>query len=160
MRKLFIILCVLVLSGCMTDNQLKESQAFYEAKVAIAQARQSQLFYRMTPAVPGKPIIIDNANVELFAPPQGNDSNFAQFQHRDFTPSYVNTGLQALMPLSVLYGGSLLLKEGGHGTSYNQSVSGTGNKASWAGGNVLDSTSVPTIVTQPAPIIVDPVIVP
>jgi hypothetical protein len=67
--------------------------------------------------------------------------------------------MNAAMPLGILYGGSLLLKEAGAGTTYNQSVSGTGNKAQWAGGNVMDSTSVPTVVTQPTPIVVDPVIV-
>jgi hypothetical protein len=163
MKKLLILTLLLpfLLCSCMTANQLEAEKAYYQSMVAMRAQQVNQPIFKMTPARSGEPIVLGNvSSFEIFAPPAQGNMTIPQYAHRDFTPPILSSLVQAAMPLGILYGGSLLLKEAGSGVSYNQSVSGSGNKAQWAGGNVLDSTSVPTVVTQPAPIIVNPVIVP
>jgi hypothetical protein len=92
----------------------------------------------------------------VFAPP--SNTPIAQYQQKDYVQPWLNV-LSMAVPWLGVYGVTSAVVSGMKdmgGTTYNQS--GTGNKM--VGGNLADSTSVPTVVTQPAPIIVNPVIVP
>lgn len=163
------------LMGCMTANQLAAEKAYYEAKAGMSNRMVSQPIFEMTASDASQPIILQNVSaLRVYQlPASGNDNQFGQYQHRDFTPTWVNTTLQAAMPLGILYGGSLLIKAAGNfssGPTYNQSVTGKGNTADLRTmgdmkvgdirgtntvGGIIDQTSTPTVVEQPAPIIVE-----
>lgn len=113
-------------------------------------------------------------SIEVFSPPPPISEFAKQYAHRDFTPAWVPSVLNAITPLAYLYGGSLLIKEAtaNAGTmNYTQTVSGTSNTATirQAGntsltggitgnsnqiGGMIDNTSTPTVVLQPDPVIV------
>jgi hypothetical protein len=167
---LFLTLAVVsfFLMGCMTKMQMEAESAYYKARVDIAKERQSQPIFRMTPIEAGQPIIITNGTVEVFAQPQNSDANFAQYQHRDFTPAWIPSLLNAAAPLGILYGGSLLIKampnSGGNITNQNSgnttststalsnTVSGSNNAANLGSG----STHWTNTLTTEAPVVIVP----
>lgn len=171
----------LVLTGCMTANQLEAEKAYYEHLTELAAAQQSKPIFKLIATDATKPIILENvAALEVFAQPQPNE--FArQYQHRDFTPAWVPPILQGATTVGLVYGmgwGFKKVLDSGNGATYNQNVTGTGNTATirQAGnttlsggiagnsnmvGGMIDNTSTPTvmepsvhIVEQPAPVIV------
>jgi hypothetical protein len=152
MKKLLWLLLLIPLMGCMTANQLEAEKAYYQM-LTIKQAQTSPLV-RLDVADPTKPINLKT--IEVFAPP--SNTPIAQYQQKDYVQPWLNV-LSMAVPWLGVYGVTSAVVSGMKdmgGTTYNQS--GTGNKM--VGGNLADSTSVPTVVTQPAPIIVNPVIVP
>jgi hypothetical protein len=173
---IFIVLGLygVTLMSCMTKNQLLAEQSYYEAKVKIAAAKTSSPIFRMVPIEAGKPIIITNGTVEVFAQSQNSDANFAQFAHRDFTPSWIPSLLNAAAPLGILYGGSLLIKSmpnsGGNITdSYNTRTTSTSNTATTStfsntasGGSVanMGSGQANLITTYSESPVIPPVVVP
>lgn len=152
MKKLLLIPLVLMLVGCMTANQLEAEKAYYE--MLTAKQAQTSPLVRLDVADPTKPINLKT--IEVFAPP--SNMPIAQYQQKDYVQPWLNV-LSMAVPWLGVYGVTSAvvsgMKEMG-GTTYNQS--GTGNKM--VGGNLADSTSVPTVVYQAPPVIVDPVIVP
>lgn len=171
---IFIVIALFVLMGCMTANQLAAEKAYYEMVGKVVKQQSAQPIFKITPSKEGEPMVFNNVrSIEVFSPPPALGDFAKQYQHRDFTPPIIGQITQALMPLGALYGGSLLLREanqGGNTSTYNQTVSGTGNSAqvrTMDVGNVtgtntlnslIDRTSTPTVVVveQPTPIIVTP----
>ena len=181
MKKIFCIIAILALMGCMTDRQLQAEKAFYSHVAAVAAAQQAQPIFKLTPAKPGDPILIENLGaIEVFNPPASITDYAKQYQHRDFTPAWVPAAFNAVAPLGFLYGSSLLVREVGKvagTTSYNQNVSGqsTANMRVQGGttgivngtGNTVmgtqDNTATPTVVHADVvplePVIVRPEVV-
>jgi hypothetical protein len=171
MKKMVLLLLLLpLLMSCMTKNQLLAEQSYYEAKVKIAAAKTSSPIFRMVPIEAGKPIVITNGTVEVFAQPQNSDANF--------TPSWIPSLLNAAAPLGILYGGSLLIKSmpnsGGNITdSYNTRTTSTSNTATTStfsntasGGSVANMGSgqanlITTFSESPVipPVVVPPVVI-
>jgi hypothetical protein len=182
--RLTIIACFIVvaaygftLMGCMTKFQSESEKAYYQAKVDIAKERQGQPIFRMTPIVAGQPIVISNGTVEIFAQPQSSDANFAQYQHRDFTPAWIPSLLNAAAPLGILYGGSLLMKSipnsggnitGSYNTKTNTATTTSTNTATTStfsntasGGSVANMGSgQANLITTEAPVVVVPPVTP
>jgi hypothetical protein len=175
MKKMVLLLLLFpLICSCMTRYQLEAEKAFYESKVQIAKERQSSPLFELTPIVAGKPIVIENGSLRLFAQPQSSDANFAQYQHREFTPSWIPSLLNAAAPLGILYGGSLLIKSmpnsGGNITdSYNTRTTSTSNTATTStfsntasGGSVanMGSGQANLITTYSESPVIPPVVVP
>jgi hypothetical protein len=167
---------VFIFCSCMTANQLASEQSYYEMLSAIATSYQAQPLVRITPAKEGEAMVFNNVkSIEVFSPPPPLADFAKQYAHRDFTPSWVPAAFNAVAPLGFLWGSSLLVKEVGAmagSNTYNQTVFGQGNSATirQAGntsltggltgsynqiGGMFDNTGTPTVVTQPAPVIVE-----
>lgn len=179
MKKIFCIIAILALTGCMTQRQYDAEKAYYEHLTAVAALQQAQPIFRMTPETAGEPIVISNVkSFEVFNPPPPLGDFARQYQHRDFTPAWVPAAFNAIAPLGFLWGSSMLVKEVGKvasPTSYNQnisgqstatmriqggtqsSVSGTGNTSTVMG--TQDNTATPTVVEQPPPVVLEPFVV-
>ena len=156
---LFVLAVVLALGGCMTANQLAAEKSYYDAMASMTKAREAQPIFVMEAAVAGKPIILENvASIKVYSAGPAIETVLRQYQHRDFTPTWIPAILNAAAPLAALYGGSLLLKQAG-GSSYTQTVSGTGNVAAASNPYGTFGVSPPTVVNQPAPVVVDPKVV-
>jgi hypothetical protein len=167
MKKLWIILVISMLfTGCMTANQLAGEKAYYEMLVAIGQNRGPLLDIKI--ADPTKPANIERIVVNM---PSSQDAA-KQYIQKDYVQPWLNI-VGAAMPWFATWG---IVKAVGDAagstvTNYNQSVSGTGNSASLRTvgnmdignitgngntvGGLIDQTSPPTIVTQPAPIVIE-----
>lgn len=188
MKKLWIsIICFLIaaygisLMGCgPSKNQLMAEQSFYDAKVAMSNRMSSQPIFEMTAGDPTQPIVLQNVSaLRVFQlPVSGGNDDFRQYQHVDYAAKWVSligTTVSVAAPWLGVWG--VVHEVAGmattSGPTYNQSVTGKGNTAqlrtvgdvttgniknSTVGG-VIDQTSVPTIVEQPAPLIVEPSVV-
>jgi hypothetical protein len=93
---IFIVLGVygFTLMGCgMTKNNLLAEQSYYEAMVKMQEKKESQLLFRMSPIIPGQPIVITNGTMEIFAPPQGEyGPRLVQYQQKDYVAPWLNFG--------------------------------------------------------------------
>lgn len=172
------------LTGCMTANQLAGEKAYYEAKVAMSQRATSQPIFEMTAGDPSQPIVLQNVSaLRVFQlPAGGGNDNFNQYVQKDYAAPWVSligTTLSVAAPWVGVWAVTHEVANiaGSAGTTYNQTVSGTGNTAQTRTmgdmkvgditganmvGGLIDQTSTPTVVTQPAPVIVyapDPIIV-
>ena len=158
-RIIFVILAALALSGCMTANQLAAEKSYYEAMATMQKAREAQPIFVMEAAQAGKPIVLENvASIKVYSAGPAIETVLRQYQHRDFTPSWVAPLANVLTPFAALYGGSLLLKQAG-GASYTQTVSGTGNVAAASNPYATFGVSPPTVVHAPDPVVVNPEVV-
>jgi hypothetical protein len=170
MKKLLIApLVLLLLIGCGPTT-------------FTANKQQSTPLFEIIAQNQDKPMIFDNvARIVVYTPPPSNGPVLQQYQHRDYAQPWIGllgNVLSVAVPWVALGFIANSFKDMTHSTSYNQSISGTGNTAtirtsgnmstgnitgnSNQTGGLIDNTSVPTIVTQPAPIIVEqpaPVIV-
>ena len=140
-RMLFIILAaVLILSGCMTANQLAGEKAYYEAMAAMQTTRQAQPIFEMVPAVAGQPITLGNVgSFKVYAQPGGQaQTELRQYQHQDYVGPWLRV-VGAALPYIGMWG---VVHEVGKATAqtvtnYNQTVGGQGNTAAFrASGNM------------------------
>jgi len=188
-RKLMLSVMAVVLFctvGCMSDNQLKAEVAFYNAATSTQANKQASPLVDIEVGDPTQPINLKS--IRVFAPPSPNEQ-IRQYVQTDYARPWLNI-VSSAIPLLGTWGivkavGDAVNSSGG--TSYNQSISGTGNTASLTttgptnmsligdgnvAGGIVDQTSVPTVVdplvVNPTivhpevvnPVVVDPVIVP
>lgn len=176
-NKFNVIVCLLLLTygvtltGCMTANQLAAEQSYYAAKLAMAKQTASQPIFEMIAANNAKPMVLDNvAALRVFHVASGNGSDILnQYVQKDYVQPWLNL-LLGIAPWAgvwaVTHEVAGIIGQAA-GTTYNQSVTGTGNTATTkvAGTVMNDATSIPTVVYQPPaelipPVVVNPVIVP
>ena len=150
MKKLLaIIVSAIVLSGCMTANMLEAERSYYQAAVKLQQARSAQPPFELTPAKAGEPITLGNVgSFKVYAPAAGNDKEMRQYTQTDYVGPWLRV-LSSAMPWIGAWGIAHEIGKaaGDTITSYNQSVSGSGNTAttrtsSIATGNMGDGNSL------------------
>ena len=150
MKKLLaIIVTALVLTGCMTANMLEAERSYYQAIVKLQQAKAAQPLFELTPAKEGEPIVLGNVgSFKVYAPVAGSDKELKQFTHVDYVGPWLRVVSAALPWIGVWGVAHEMGKAAGDTiTSYNQSVSGSGNTAttrtsSIATGNMGDGNSL------------------
>jgi hypothetical protein len=98
MRKLLWLLLLIPLTGCMTGNQLKAEQSYYEAMVKMQEQRAAQPLFQLIASDKDKPIIMENvASLTVFAPPQGeNGPRLTQYVQKDYVAPWLSTFTQVL----------------------------------------------------------------
>ena len=150
MKKLLaIIVTALVLSGCMTANMLEAEKTYYQAAVQMQQARAAHPLFELTPAKAGEPITLGNVgSFKVYAPVAGSDKEMRQYTQTDYVGPWLRV-LSSAMPWIGAWGIAHEIGKaaGDTITSYNQSVSGSGNTAttrtsSIATGNMGDGNSL------------------
>ena len=150
MKKLLaIIVSALVLTGCMTANMLEAERSYYQAAVQLQQARAAQPLFELTPAKAGEPITLGNVgSFKVYAPVAGSDKEMRQYTQTDYVGPWLRV-LSLAMPWIGAWGIAHEIGKaaGDTITSYNQSVSGSGNTAttrtsSIATGNMGDGNSL------------------
>jgi hypothetical protein len=150
MKKLLaIFFTAMLLTGCMTANMLEAERSYYQAAVQLQQARAAQPLFELTPAVPDQPIVLGNVgSFKVYAPVQGSDRELTQYRHTDYVGPWLRVVSAALPWIGVWGVAHEIGKAAGDTiTTYNQSVSGTGNTAttrtsSIATGNMGDGNSL------------------
>ena len=150
MKKLLIIaISAVMLSGCMAANMLEAERSYYQAVVSMQQAKTTQPLFELTPAVPDQPIVLGNVgSFKVYAPVQGSDRELTQYRHTDYVGPWLRVVSAALPWIGVWGVAHEIGKAAGDTiTSYNQSVSGSGNTAttrtsSIATGNMGDGNSL------------------
>ena len=150
MKKLLaIIVTALVLSGCMTANMLEAERSYYQAAVKLQAAKAAQPLFELTPAKAGEPITLGNVgSFKVYAPVAGSNKKLKQFTHVDYVGPWLRVVSAALPWIGVWGVAHEMGKAAGDTiTTYNQSVSGTGNTAttrtsSIATGNMGDGNSL------------------
>ncbi len=74
MKKLYYLLLLLPLTGCMTGNMLKAEQSYYKAMVAMQKQQAAQPIVQLIAQDKDKPMVLENvASFTVFAPPQGEN---------------------------------------------------------------------------------------
>ena len=150
MKKLLaIIVTALVLTGCMTANMLEAERSYYQAIVKMQQAKAAQPLFELTPAKEGEPITLGNVgSFKVYAPVAGSDKEMRQYTQTDYVGPWLRV-LSSAMPWIGAWGIAHEIGKaaGDTITSYNQSVSGTGNTAttrtsSIATGNMGDGNTL------------------
>ena len=132
MKKLLaIIVTALVLSGCMTANMLEAERSYYQATVQMQQAKAAHPLFELTPAKAGEPITLGNVgSFKVYAPVAGSDKEMRQYTQTDYVGPWLRVVSAALPWIGVWGVAHEMGKAAGDTiTSYNQSVSGTGNSA-------------------------------
>src|SRR5574343_759757 len=176
MKKLLLIPLVLFLVGCAT---MADRDQFYQAQQVffknIINQEQPPLF--AMEAVPGK--AIENlASISVYMPQAPIDpKSFKQFSDAhpawDVVGTTIKTAGQVLGIYFIADGvKSIFDTVTRNAGSTTMTLNGTGNTATIAGptvnslsgtghvaGGIVDQTHTPTIVTQPPPVIVNPVVV-
>ena len=149
MKILAIIVSALVLSGCMTANMLEAERSYYQAAVKLQQARAAHPLFELTPAKAGEPITLGNVgSFKVYAPVAGNNHELKQYTQTDYVGPWLRVVSAALPWIGVWGVAHEMGKAAGDTiTSYNQSVSGSGNTAttrtsSIATGNMGDGNSL------------------
>ena len=150
MKKLLAILMIVLLtSGCMTANMLEAERSYYQAVVAMQTQKASQPIFELTPAKEGEPIVLGNVgSFRVYAPPVGSDKELSQYKQTDYVGPWLRVVSAALPWIGVWGVAHEIGKAAGDTiTSYNQSVSGSGNTAttrtsSIATGNMGDGNSL------------------
>ncbi len=151
MRKLIVIVLAmsLMLTGCMTANMLEAEKAYYEATVKMQQAQAAQPIFEMAPAKKGEPIVLGNVgSFKVYGPVAGNAKELIQYKQTDYVGPWLRVVSAALPWIGVWGVAHEIGKAAGDTiTTYNQSVSGTGNTAttrtsSIATGNMGDGNSL------------------
>lgn len=161
--KRLLIVCVFLLSGCMTANQLEAEKAFYQ--MLTAKQAQTSPLVRLDVADPTKPINLKT--IEVFAPP--SNTPVSQYVQKDYVQPWLNVVSMAVPWLGawgITSSVTSAMKDMGN---TNMNITGTGNSGSIVGpthnavtgtgnytGGTVDTTHTPTVVNQPAPVIVEP----
>ena len=148
-KPLAIIVTVMLLTGCMTANMLEAERSYYQAAVQLQQARAAHPLFELTPAKAGEPITLGNVgSFKVYAPAAGNDKEMRQYTQTDYVGPWLRV-LSSAMPWIGAWGIAHEIGKaaGDTITSYNQSVSGSGNTAttrtsSIATGNMGDGNSL------------------
>jgi hypothetical protein len=132
MKKLLaIIVTALVLTGCMTANMLEAERSYYQAIVKLQAAKAAQPLFELTPAKEGEPIVLGNVgSFKVYAPVAGSDKEMRQYTQTDYVGPWLRV-VSAALPWIGAWGVAHEMGKaaGDTITSYNQSVSGTGNSA-------------------------------
>ena len=132
MKKLMMLLVSIpLLAGCMTANMLEAERSYYQAAVQMQQARGSQPLFELTPAKAGEPITLGNVgSFRVYAPAQGSDKELSQYRQTDYVGPWLRV-VSAALPWIGIWGVAHEIGKaaGDTITSYNQSVSGSGNTA-------------------------------
>ncbi len=150
MKKLLaIIVTVMLVTGCMTANMLEAERSYYQAAVKLQQARSAQPLFELTPAKAGEPITLGNVgSFKVYAPVSGSERELSQYKQTDYAGPWLRVVSAALPWIGVWGVAHEIGKAAGDTiTSYNQSVSGSGNTAttrtsSIATGNMGDGNSL------------------
>ena len=149
MKILAIIVSALVLTGCMTANMLEAERSYYQAIVKLQQAKAAQPLFELTPAKAGEPITLGNVgSFKVYAPVSGSERELSQYKQTDYVGPWLRVVSAALPWIGVWGVAHEIGKAAGDTiTSYNQSVSGSGNTAttrtsSIATGNMGDGNSL------------------
>ncbi len=170
MKKLLILLALMILiplTGCMTKNALEAERSFYQAMVLMQTSRGVTPIVRLEVGDPSLPINLKS--IEVFAPPK--EGELRQYVQKDYVQPWLNI-FGAAVPWLGAWGIVKAVGDvaGGGNTTYNQSVSGTGNtgqirtmgdmsvgniSGTNTVGGLIDQTSTPTVVYQPPPVIVE-----
>lgn len=163
MKKLLIGV-VVILMGCgPTLQQIEGEKAFY----SMLATKAANPIVRIKVADPTKPANIES--IEVYSPEQ----QVAQYSHRDYAQPWLNLSGQVLSIAVPWVAAATIvhsLKDLTTSNNYTQTLSGTGNSASMrltgnaqsqvtgnsnlTAGAGIDQTSTPTVVDQPAPVIV------
>jgi hypothetical protein len=170
MKKIFYVPLVLLICGCMTANQLEAEKAYYEAMSKFQEQRLAVPAFEMVPSDADKPIqLINVGKFIVYNSPANNAPPMQQYQHKDYVQPWLNV-LSMAVPWfgawGIVHSTANAMKDMGNSTT--QTISGTGNTGGIAPthnvvsgtGNYGAGTSTPTVVPQPSPVIVTPVIVP
>lgn len=154
MKKLLSIVLLFLLTSCgPSQTQLIGEQEYYKAKVALAKQMTSQPIFEMTSGDPSKPIVLENVSaIRVFQfPAQAASDDLKQYQHHDYAQKWVGligTTVGVAAPWLGAWGiVHEVSKIAGPSTTYNQSVTGTGNSAttrtsSITTGNMGDGNSL------------------
>ena len=150
MKKLLaIIVTAMLLTGCMTANMLEADRSYYQAAVKLQQAKAAQPLFELTPAKAGEPIVLGNVgSFKVYAPVSGSERELSQYKQTDYVGPWLRVVSAALPWIGVWGVAHEIGKAAGDTiTSYNQSVSGSGNTAttrtsSIATGNMGDGNSL------------------
>jgi len=170
---LYLFLILPLLCSCMTGNQLKAEQSYYEAMVAMQKQQGVNPLVQIIPQDKDKPIIMQNvASFTVFAPPAPQYGPLLpQYQQKDYVQPWLNL-IGTAVPWfgawgiakatgdaisSIPHVNSTTLNAGGNAmtggtmtttatsttTNLTNTVSGTGNVAN-IGGTVNQSTAPPS----------------
>ena len=173
MKKLFLLLLIPLMACGPTKNAIKAEEAYYNAKVQMAQRVSSQPIFEMTAADTQQPIVLWNVSaLRVFQLPMSSgDDKLTQYIQKDHAQPWINAFLQSLGIIAPWAGVAILTTNVANAfrdvavqpnsvtttsTSTSITTRGAGNNAA-IGGNVVTSTATPFIVD---PVIVSPVIVP
>jgi hypothetical protein len=140
-------------------NQLAGEKAFYEAKVALSKAATSQPVFEMVSGDPTKPIVLENVSaIRVFQlPAQAAGDDLKQYEQKDYAAKWVGligTSISVAAPWLGAWG---IVHEisgiAGPSTTYNQTVSGSGNTAttrtsSMAAGNITGNSNALSGMTE------------
>jgi len=162
MKKLLGIILIIALAGCgPSQAQLQGERDFYSAKVAMAAQRSAQPLFEMVSSDPGKPIVLTNvAAIRVYQSPQGQVDDFKQYVHQDYAAKWVNLiGQTAGIAAPWLGAWGIVNSIKDMGATTNQTISGTGNAAATHSPYSYFGVAPPTVVQQPAPVIVRPEVV-
>jgi len=157
-RLLWIMVLALVACG-PSANQLAGEKAFYEAKVAMSKAATSQPVFEMVSGDPKQPIVLQNVQaIRVFQlPAQAAGDDLKQYEQKDYAAKWVGligTSISVAAPWLGAWG---IVHEisgiAGPSTTYNQTVSGSGNTAttrtsSMAAGNITGNSNALSGMTE------------
>ena len=163
-RWVWLLLLFPLLTSCMTANQLAAEKSFYEMLIAVQANRAPMLDIKI--ADPTKPANIERIIVNM---PSSQEA-IRQYVQVNYAQPWLNL-LGAGLPWLGAWGIVKAVGDiaGGNTTTYSQSISGqsagqfrvmgdlTPGNITGSGnmvGGMIDQTSIPTIVEQPAPVVI------
>lgn len=185
-KSVTIIIALMFLSATLTACQpslamIEAEKAFYQAQVEISKNRNgvNPILLEIKAQDPVKDMVFQNvASITVFAPPPSEAKEGpVQYRQVDYSAPWAPVILSTLGIAGAVTGNVLLLREAGKhftsGTTYNalgenSSIKVQGASSANINGNTTgnignaDMTSTPTVVEQPAPVIVpaaEPVVV-
>lgn len=188
MRKVALLLCILFLMGCQPSHDMILAEIAYYSAIAEtvkAQGNASKPLVEIIAKDPVKPMVFDNVErIVVYNTPQPtNGPLIPQYKQVDYSAPWAPVALSGLGIAGAVTGNVLLLREAGKyftgGTNYNnlgdnssiKIQGGTAANINQSGGTLgtvgpTDATSTPTVVkpevvvvTQPEPVVVNPVVV-
>ena len=182
MKKIIILFMVVMLSGCMTHNQLEAEKAFYQMQTASIRSQQqaaAQPLWEMKSQQEGKPIVLENVDyIRVYQPIQQSQQQqqMVQYRQQDYVSPWTNLLGKAISLAIPAYAAYKIIdtvstNTGTHtnmnnyGANSQQSIAGDTSISGATGGDInlhSDFTSDPTVVNQPEPIVVnqpEPIIV-
>jgi hypothetical protein len=168
MKKLFLLLLLVLLTACGPSlNAIRGEEAYYAAKVAMAQKASSQPIFEMLASDLAKPIVLENVSaIRVFQVPSGTaNDNLQQYVQKDHAQPWINAFLQSLGIIAPWAGAAVIVSNVASSmkdlgsipksqtiTNTNTSVAGTGHSTVVGSGSVVNATATPFVV--------NPVIVP
>jgi hypothetical protein len=157
MRKLLWLLLLIPLTGCMTGNQLKAEQSYYEAMVKMQEQRAAQPLFQLIAADKDKPIIMQNvASFTVFAPPQGeNGPRLQQYTQTNYALPWINLFTQTVGIAAPWVGAAVIatnvassFKDVAVHTQPGNTTNITAGGNAMTGGTMTQSTSTSTVMSN------------